>query len=25
MFHFNEFSRLMDPTKLREAEDEHHH
>jgi hypothetical protein len=25
MFHFNEFSRLMDPTKIREAEDEHHH
>lgn len=25
MFHFNEFSKLMDPSKLREAEDEHHH
>ena len=25
MFHFNEFSKLMDPSKLREAQDEHHH
>ena len=25
MFHFNEFSKLMDPSKLREAEDENHH
>lgn len=25
MFHFNEFSRLLDLSKLREAADEHHH
>jgi hypothetical protein len=25
MFHFDDFSKLMDPSKLREAEDEHHH
>jgi hypothetical protein len=25
MFHFDDFSKLMDPMKLREAEDEHHH
>ena len=28
MFHFDDFSRLLDPTKLKEAsgeEDEHHH
>jgi len=25
MFHFDEFSGLMDPLKLREAEDGHHH
>jgi hypothetical protein len=25
MFHFNEFSQLLDPSKLREGEDEHHH
>jgi len=25
MFHFDEFSKLMDPSKLREAEDENHH
>ena len=25
MFHFNEFSKLLDPAKLREGEAEHHH
>ena len=25
MFHFDDFSRLMDPMKLREAEDDQHH
>ena len=25
MFHFSEFSKLVEPEKLREAEDEHHH
>lgn len=25
MFHFSEFSKLIDAGKLREAEDEHHH
>ena len=25
MFHFDDFSKLMDPAKLREAEEEHHH
>ncbi|MBS1793115.1 MAG: hypothetical protein JSS81_04635 [Acidobacteria bacterium] len=25
MFHFDEFSRLLDPGKLRETADDHHH
>lgn len=25
MFHFDQFSKLMDATKLKEAEEEHHH
>jgi hypothetical protein len=25
MFHFDQFSKLLDPSKLREGEDEHHH
>lgn len=25
MFHFSEFAQVMDVSKLREAEDEHHH
>ena len=25
MFHFDEFSKLLDPMKLREGEEEHHH
>lgn len=24
MFHFDDFSRLLDPTKLREGEEDHH-
>jgi hypothetical protein len=25
MFHFTDFSKLLDPSKLREGEEEHHH
>jgi len=25
MFHFDQFSKLLDPSKLREGEDDHHH
>jgi hypothetical protein len=25
MFHFADFSKLLDPSKLREGEEEHHH
>ena len=25
MFHFNEYTKVLDVAKLREAEDEHHH
>jgi hypothetical protein len=25
MFHFDEYTKILDVTKLREAEDEHHH
>ena len=25
MFHFNDFSKLLDPLKLREGEEDHHH
>jgi hypothetical protein len=25
MFHFSDFSKLLDPSKLREGEEEHHH